>query len=94
MDELLSAVKGLPSVKQRAVAALLGAVVADAAGSTIKFKKKLRYSLYIKASIFLVSSTDFLFVRGSLGTRLAYFFMILVVFTLVCLSLIFNCVFY
>ena len=38
MDELLSTVKGLPLVKQRAVAALLGAVVtvADAAGSTIK----------------------------------------------------------
>ena len=36
MDELLSAVKGLPLVKQRAIAALLGAVVADAAGSTIK----------------------------------------------------------
>ena len=39
MDELLSAVKGLPLVKQRAVAALLGAVVADAAGSTINKKK-------------------------------------------------------
>ena len=32
MEELLSAVKNLSPIKQRAVAGLLGAVVADAAG--------------------------------------------------------------
>ena len=35
MEELLASVKNLPPLKQKAVAALLGAVVADAAGNQV-----------------------------------------------------------
>ena len=43
MDELLEEAKRLPPVKARAVAAVLGAVVANAAGNSLGFDKLLLY---------------------------------------------------